>query len=186
MNQTMRNAALVLAGAVLSGCAVAQAEQQAVRAEIRTVKARKLAPEFRLLDARKKQMALSGFRGKVVLLNFWATECGGCRIEIPYFAEFDEKYRSKGFQVVGLSMDVSYEGLKGPEAAWAKINPFVETHHLAFPILLADDAVEKAYRVEALPATYLLDRNGRVAAVYIGLVDKADVETNVKTLLAEH
>src|ERR1700690_1139888 len=168
----MRNPAILLVGALLFGCATAIAEQPAVRAEIQTLKERKLAPEFRLVNARKKEMALSDFRGKVVLLNFWATECGGCRVEIPYFAEFDEKYRSKGFEAVGLCMDISYEGLKGPEEAWARVNPFVKSHRLTFPILMADDAVEKAYGVESLPSTYLLDRKGRVAVVYVGLVDK--------------
>ena len=182
----MRNAALVLTGTLLFGCTLGIAEQPAVRAEIRPVKERTLAPEFRLVNANKKGQSLSDFRGKVVLLNFWATECGGCRVEIPYFAEFDEKYRSKGFQALGLSMDISYEGLKGAEEAWARVNPFVKNHRLPFPILMADDRVEKAYRIESLPSTYLLDRKGHVAAFYVGLVDKIDVETNIKTLLAEH
>ena len=161
MNKIMRNPALLLVGALLFGYAAAIAEQPAVRAQIQTVKERELAPEFWLVNARKKKMALSDFRGKVVLLNFWATECGGCRVEIPYFTEFDEKYRSRGFQPVGLSMDISYEGLKGPEEAWARVNPFVKNRRVTFPILMADDAVEKAYRVESLPSTYLLDRKGR-------------------------
>jgi len=62
----------------------------------------------------------------------------------------------------------------------------VKNHSLAFPILLADEAVEKAYRIESLPVTYLVDKRGRIAATYTGLVDKADVEANLKALLAEH
>jgi peroxiredoxin len=186
VNKIMRNAAIISVGVLLFGCAIAIAEQPAVRAMIQPVKERKLAPAFRLSNATKKEIPLSSFRGKVVLLNFWATECGGCRVEIPYFAEFDERYRSKGFQAVGVSLDIPYDGLKGPEEAWAKVNPFVKNHSLAFPILLADDAVEKAYRIESLPVTYLVDKRGRIAATYTGLVDKADVEANLKALLAEH
>jgi len=185
VNKITRNAALLLVGALPFKCITAIAEQPVVRARIQVVKERKPAPEFRLMDARKNEMTLSDFRGEVVLLNFWATACGACRIEIPYFAEFDRRFRANGFQAAGLALDISYEGLKGPEEAWARVNPFVKNHRLAFPILMADDAVEKAYRIESLPSTYMLDRKGRVAAVYIGLVDKADVETNIKTLLAE-
>ena len=184
MNKIVRNAALSLAVCLLPGHG-AIAEQPAVKAAIQNVKERKPAAQFRLPDARNKAVSLSAFRGKVVLVNFWATECGGCRIEIPYFEEFDRKYRSSGFEAVGLSMDVAYEGLKGPAEAWERVNPFVRQHGLTFPVLLADDAVEKAYKVESLPSTYLLDRKGRVAATYIGLVDKTDVERNIRTLVAE-
>lgn len=184
MNRIMRNVAFSLVVCLLPGHGV-MAEQPAVRAAISAVRERKPAPQFRLFNARNKAVALSAFRGKVVLVNFWATECGGCRVEIPYFAEFDERYRSAGFMVVGVSMDVAYEDLKGSGQAWARINPFVQQHKLAFPILLADDAAEKAYKVQSLPATYLLDRKGRIAALYAGLVDKADVEANLRMLLAE-
>jgi thiol-disulfide isomerase/thioredoxin len=185
MKKIVTNAAMLSIGALVLEGLAAIAAPPAVRAVLQPEKDRKPAPEFRLLNARKKKVDLSHFRGKVVLVNFWATECGGCRTEIPYFAEFDGKYRSRGFQAIGLDMDISYEALKGPEEAWAKVNSFVKDHRLAYPILLTDDSVEKAYRVESLPATYLLDRKGRVAAVYVGLVDKADVEANLRTLLGE-
>lgn len=164
---------------------MATAAQPTVRAVVQPIRERKPASEFRLLDATKSPVSLSRFRGKVVLVNFWATECGGCRTEIPYFAEFDGKYRSKGVEILGLSMDISYENLKGPEDAWARVNPFVQSHRLAFPILMADDAVGKAWHIESMPATYLIDRQGRIAASYIGIVDKSDVETNLSQLLAE-
>lgn len=186
MKNTLRTTTVLSAGMLLLACTEGIAEQRSVRATLQPASERKPAPPFRLANALKKQIALSGFRGKVVLVNFWATECGGCRTEIPYFAEFDQKYRSKGFQAIGLSMDISYEGLQGPEAAWAKIDPFVKSHRLAYPILLADDAAEKTWRIESLPTTCLVDREGRIAATYVGVVDKADVEANIKILLAEH
>ena len=172
--------------ALLFACAHMMGEQPAVRAAIPLPKERKLALAFRLAEASGKERPLSQFRGRVVLLNFWATECGGCKVELPYFMAFDRAYRSRGLQVVGVSMELFYEdNLKGPAAAWARVSPFVKEHGIEYPILMADDAVNRAYRVESMPATYLIDKHGRIAATYIGVVDKADVEKNIKALLIE-
>src|SRR6478735_7091875 len=110
MTNAMRVHSLLFVLAI--GGAVALAQQPAVRAEIAPVAARKPAPAFRLADQSSKQVALSKFRGRVVLLNFWATECGGCKEELPYFIEFDRTFPSKQFEVVGVSMDIPYEDLK--------------------------------------------------------------------------
>jgi hypothetical protein len=82
-------------------------------------------------------------------------------------------------------MDIPYEQLKSAREAWALVNPFVQKQRIGYPILMADDAVMKAYDVTALPATYLIDKKGRVAAVYLGKVDKRDVETNLRGLIRE-
>lgn len=171
--------------ALLLGQGTAIAADPGVRAVLKAEKDREQAPAFRLPDASGRSVPLSDYRGKVVLLNFWATECGGCRVEIPWFIEFDRAYKSKGFQVLGASMDIVYEGLKGPEEGWARVKPFVTAHKVSYPILMADDQTTKAYRVDALPTTYLIDKRGRIAATYTGLVDKADVESNLQTLLRE-
>jgi thiol-disulfide isomerase/thioredoxin len=145
-----------------------------------------MAPALRLLDASGKAETLLDYRGKVVLLDFWATECGGCRIEIPWYMEFERAYNDKGLAVVGVSMDILYENLKGAEEAWGKVKPFVEAQKVNYPILMGDDPVTKAYAINALPATYLIDKKGRIATTYIAvLADKDDVEANIKTLLAE-
>ena len=128
---------------------------------------------------------LSAFRGKVVALNLWATECGGCKLEIPWFIGFEHAYAARGFDVVGLSMDVQYESLKDAAEGWSRVTPYVQSHHVNYPILMADETVVKAYRITALPATYLIDRRGRVAAKYAVVVDKDDIERHIKTLLAE-
>src|SRR5947209_2151304 len=107
MKKTMRVAAVIPSAALLVLCATAMANAAAVRATLQPIQERKAAPAFRLENARHEEVPLSSLRGKVVLLNFWATECGGCRVEIPYFAEFDEKYRTKGFEAVGVSLDIS-------------------------------------------------------------------------------
>ena len=96
--------------ALLLGQGVAlAAEPPGVRAVIQVAKDRKSAPAFRLPDASGREVSLSKYRGKIVLLDFWATECGGCRVEIPWFMEFDRSYKSKGLDVVGVSMDILYE-----------------------------------------------------------------------------
>jgi peroxiredoxin len=146
---------------------------------------RTAAPAFRLHNAAGKSISLSSLRGRVVLLNFWATECGGCKFELPYFAEFDQEYRAQGLRTLGISMELFYQDLAKEADGWARVNPFVRDHRIDYPILMADEATSKAYHVEVMPATWLIDKKGRVAARYIGIVDKADVEANFKLLLAE-
>ena len=75
--------------------------------------------------------------------------------------------------------------LKGPAEAWSLVNPFVEAHKVDYPILMGDGGITKRYSVNALPVTYLIDRRGLIAATYAGVVDRANIEANIKTLLAE-
>jgi peroxiredoxin len=147
---------------------------------------RKVAPAFQLKTEDGTNTALSDYRGKVVLLNFWATDCGGCVIEIPSIIDIEKAYKEKGFTVVGVSMDISYEDLKNADEAWAMVKPFIARHGVNYPIAMGDDAVSKAYALNTFPATYLIDQSGRIAASYIGvLIDKETVSANVKSLLAE-
>ena len=157
-----------------------------VRASIPPDHERKSPPVFRLLDASGRAISLSRFRGKVVLLNFWATECGGCKVEIPWFMEFARDYKANGLDVVGVSIDILYENLKNAAEGWSRVTPWVQSHHVNYPVLMGDEELTKAYRITALPMTYLIDRHGRVAVEYLGLVDKGDVARNVNALLREH
>lgn len=137
----------------------------------------KLAPNFTLKNAEGKDVSLSDFRGKVVVLNFWATWCGPCQIEIPWFIQFEQKYRSKGLEIVGVSMD---------EDGWKVIKPFVREHHVNYPILLGDETVATLYGgLDALPTTYILDRQGRIAyPPHIGLVAKSEYLNEIESLLS--
>jgi peroxiredoxin len=159
--------------------------QHDVHAVLVAPSARKPAPAFHLMDASGKVMQVSSYRGKAVLVNFWATDCGGCRLEIPWFIELQQAYQEKGFTAVGISADISYEDLKNADEAWSRVKPFVQEHHLNYPILMGNDAVLKSYAVQVFPATYLIDKSGRLAASYIGVVSKDDVEAKIKKLLAE-
>jgi peroxiredoxin len=167
----------------IAACSLAHAAD--TRATLNPEADRKPAPDFVLLNASGKPVSLSSFKGKPLLLDLWATDCGGCVKEIPAFIEIHHAFTSKGLAVVGISMDILYEDLKGPAQAWSLVNPFVKTHKVDYPILMGDDGITKRYSVEVLPVTYLIDRRGRIAATYIGVVDKANVEENIRALLAE-
>jgi len=170
--------------ALMLGAGYARAaDPSAVRAMLQPARQRKPAPAFVLTDVAGKKVKLFDYHGRVLLLNFWATECGGCRLEIPYFIEFAQEFTHKDVAVVGVSVDILYENLRDSNEGWGRVEPFVHTHKVNYPILMCDDPVTKLYGVSALPATYLIDKKGRIAATYLGLVDKNDVEKNIKTLL---
>ena len=138
---------------------------------------RKAAPDFVLEDASGKTAKLEEYRGKVVLLDFWATWCTGCKKEIPWFSEFQKTYGPKGFAVVGVSMD---------EDGWKVLRPFLAEHQIPYRMLLGDEATSKRYGIESLPDTFLIDRKGKIAAAYKAvLVDKDNVEAQIKTLVSE-
>jgi len=156
-----------------------------IRVAVERQAARKPAPDFVLRDASGNSVSLSSFKGKPLLLDLWATKCGGCVKEIPSFIEIHHIYAGRGLAVVGISMDILYEDLKGPAEAWSLVNPFVAAHKVDYPVLMGDDGIAKRYSVNALPVTYLIDRRGLIAATYVGIVDRTNIEANIKTLLAE-
>lgn len=159
--------------------------QKPIRAALIAATDREAAPPFQLADGSGKAVRLADFRGQPLVVNLWATTCGGCQAELPEFVRLDRNCRAKGLSIVGVSMDVMYEDLKSAADGWAHVKPFAAQRGLRYTIVLDDGSVEKAYKVTALPATYLIDRDGRIAAAYVGVVDAADLEANVNALLAE-
>ncbi len=137
---------------------------------------RKPAPDFTLQDANGNSVKLSDYRGKVVLLNFWATWCGPCTVEIPWFVEFEQQYKSKGLEVIGVSMD---------EEGWPAIKPFVAEHKMNYRVLLGTDSVSDLYGgIDSLPTTFIIDRNGKFAfSPHIGLAGKDEYLNEIQTLL---
>lgn len=131
---------------------------------------------FTLKDIAGKDVKLSSYKGKVVLLNFWATWCGPCKIEIPWFNEFQQKYQGRGFVVVGISADDTVEQLK----------PFVAQYKMAYPVLVGlgrDDVQEALGPVWGLPTTLLINREGKVCQRHMGLVKKEEFEKGILGLL---
>ena len=160
--------------------------QQDVHAGLILPANRKPAPAFQLVTENGTKTQISDYRGKVVLLNFWATDCGGCVLEIPSFIELENAYKGKGFTAIGISMDISYESLKDANEAWGRVRPFIAKHGVNYPIAMGNDAISKAYALNAFPATYLIDKSGKIAVAYVGVVvEKDNVATNIKSLLSE-
>jgi peroxiredoxin len=149
-------------------------DQVGVRAALQTPNQRNPAPKISLQDASGKTIDLNQYRGTVVLLDFWATWCHGCGEEIPWFSELHRKYGAKGLTVVGVSMDAD---------GWKVVKPFIKSTHIPYTILLGNDGTGKLYGIEGLTDTFLIDREGRIAAAYRGLVDKHDIETNIEKML---
>lgn len=170
-------AAICLAAASITTPPSQGAGAAGIRAPLKGEGDRKLAPIFELQDRFGKSVKTSDYRGKVLLLNFWATWCGGCKVEIPWFQEFESTLGPGEFAILGVSVD---------EEGWAAVKPYVEKTGVTYRMVLADKSTANDYSVTSMPATFLIDRKGRIAATYIGLVDRTDMETNIKAVLAEH
>ncbi|HWG87004.1 MAG TPA: TlpA disulfide reductase family protein [Candidatus Acidoferrales bacterium] len=137
---------------------------------------RKPAPAIELEDSLGKTATLVQYRGRVVVLDFWATWCHGCKQEIPWFAEFHQKYASKGLVVIGVSLD---------EDGWKVVKPFIETAKVPYRIVLGSNATATLYGIRSMPDTFLIDRQGRLAATYNGMVDRDNIDKNIQAMLAE-
>jgi peroxiredoxin len=137
---------------------------------------RKMAPDFTLNDSNGTSIKLSDYKGKVVLLNFWATWCHGCGTEIPWFIEYENKYKDSGLAIIGASMD---------DDGWKVVKPFVEEKKMNYPVVLCNADLCKQYGVDALPVTVLIDREGKIVASYAGVVDRAACEAKIQSLLKD-
>lgn len=158
-------------------CLASTASGQGANGVIKPANERKAAPEFALQDSFGRQANLRGYRGKVVVLDFWATWCHGCQEEIPWFAAFERKYAKQAFAVIGVSLD---------DEGWKVVRPFIEKASVPYRIVLGDDATAKAYAIGNMPDTFLLDKYGRIAATYVGMVDRNSLEKNIETLLSQN
>jgi len=163
--------AAVVAGTLFIGCSSGVRAAESVKPE----KDRHPAVDFTLKDADGKTVKLSDYKGKVVLLDFFATWCGPCKIEIPWFMEFERKHKDRGFSVLGVSMD---------DEGWEVVKPFLQDLNVNYRVVIGNDFTAQAYGgVDALPTTFLIDREGRIAAVHVGLAGKKDFENGIEKLL---
>ena len=164
----------IMLGCVIHGCS-SPSSHSVKAASLKPHKERNPAPDFNLKDADGKPVRLSDYKGKVVLLDFWATWCGPCKIEIPWFMEFERRNKDRGFAVIGVSMD---------EEGWDAVKPFINHLAINYRILMGNDATAQAYGgIDALPTAFLIDRDGKVAAVHQGLVSKREFEDGIEQLL---
>jgi peroxiredoxin len=134
-----------------------------------------LAPDFTLESLDGKSMRLSDLRGKAVLLNFWATWCTPCKIEMPWFVEMQRQYGAQGLQIVGVAMD---------DASKEDIAKFAKDMGVNYPILIGKEAVGDEYGgVPALPETFFIGRDGKIVDKILGLKGKGDIEEDIKRAL---
>jgi thiol-disulfide isomerase/thioredoxin len=140
------------------------------------MKVGELAPDFTRTDFGNKQLKLSDHRGKLVLLNFWATWCPPCREEMPLFSRWQSEHQDKGLQVIGVSLD--------DDAALAK--EFLAEYPVTYPVVMGDVKLAETFGgVLGLPLSYLIDAQGRVVARYQGEADLARMEAKIRELLAQ-
>jgi thiol-disulfide isomerase/thioredoxin len=133
-----------------------------------------LAPDFSLPQLSGQQLHLSEYRGKLVLLDFWATWCDPCREEIPHFVELQNKYRDQGLQIVGISMD------DGPEP----VRDFYQSFKMNYPVVMGNATTGELYGgVLGLPIAFLIGRDGRIYSKHIGATDIGVFEREITTLL---
>jgi len=136
-----------------------------------------LAPDFELPALDGGNLKLSDLRGKAVLLNFWATYCGPCKVEMPWFVELQKEYGPQGFQIVGVAMD---------DASKEDVAKFAKEMGVNYPILLGKDSVADSYGgVNVLPTTFFVDRNGKLIAREFGLQSRSVFVDNIKKALSQ-
>jgi cytochrome c biogenesis protein CcmG/thiol:disulfide interchange protein DsbE len=147
----------------------------------------KPAPPFTLEDLNGMKLSLSSYKGKAVLINFWATWCAPCKIETPWLIELRNQYAAQGFEVLGISMDDIDRGdLQKLSDEKRQIARFVQQEHMPYPVLIDADSLSTPYGgLDSLPTSYFVDRNGIVIAAQLGLTSKAEIEANIKKALGD-
>ena len=147
-----------------------------VGAELFPLKIGDPAPDFTavaLADSVTKHV--DDYKGEVVLLNIWATWCGPCRVEMPWFVELQERYRKRGLTMIGVSLD---------DDGWTSVRPFAAAQHVTYPLAIGDGRVARAFGgIDVLPSTFIVDRSGRIAVAHEGLVPKETYEQEIAALL---
>lgn len=162
--------AVVVAGMLYFGLHMARRAGGHPRITTATV-----APDFALESLDGKSVRLSDLRGKAVLLNFWATWCVPCKIEMPWFVELQQQYGAQGLQIVGVAMD---------DASKEDIAKFAKNMGVNYPILIGKEAVGDEYGgVPALPETFFIGRDGKIVDKIMGLKGKAEIEDDIKKAL---
>jgi peroxiredoxin len=135
------------------------------------------APDFTLPDMKGKSIQLSSFKGKAVVVDFWATWCGPCKIEMPWLVDLQKKYGPQGLQILGVAMD---------DADDETIQEFARKMGVNYPVLKGTEAVADQYGgLDGLPATFFVDRSGKIVDVAFGLVSQSVIEDSIKRALEQ-
>jgi cytochrome c biogenesis protein CcmG/thiol:disulfide interchange protein DsbE len=149
----------------------------------------KMAPAFALEDMSGKKVSLASYRGKAVLINFWATWCAPCKIETPWLVELRNKYAGQGFEILGI--DAEGDDLKADDTVgWTKnkaaVAKFVQQEKMPYPVLINGDSLSTPYGgLDELPTSFFVNRKGTVVAAQLGLTSESDIEGNIKKALGQ-
>ncbi len=136
----------------------------------------KAAPDFTLKTLDGKTLRLSDLRGKTVVLNFWATWCPPCKVELPWFVDLQKQYGSQGLEIVGISED---------EGGKEKVAQFAKEMGVNYTIAVDDNSVSTKYGdVEDLPTTFYINRDGKIVEYAMGLLDRSEIEQKMKSALS--
>jgi thiol-disulfide isomerase/thioredoxin len=131
---------------------------------------------WKLQDVNGKTVSSADFKGKIVVLDFWATWCSPCRAEIPGFIELQKEYGKNGVAIIGASVDGADE--------LAAVKKFAERFGINYPVVLADQETVRAFGgVDVIPTTFIIDRDGRIVSRHMGFTEKAELEKEIKMLL---
>ena len=181
----------ILLGAMLwvttnfSGCHTGGASVSTAGSQVKDANGNKpMEPDVTFKDLDGKDVTLASLKGKVVIVNFWATWCDPCREEIPWLIEFQQKYADKGFTFVGVATD---------EEGKSVVQPFVQTTNfnvnghptlMNYPIVLGGDDIEAKFGgLLGLPTSIVISRDGKIQKKYIGIANRASLEKDIQALL---
>jgi peroxiredoxin len=149
----------------------------ATSADLAPISARRTTSDFTLTDSAGASVKLSDYKGRVVLLDFWATWCHGCKEEIPWYMNLQNKYKESGLSVVGVSLD---------DDGWKSVKPFLAEQKVNYTVVVGKwDEMARRFGFDQLPVALLIDREGRIADSHTGMIDKDAFEKEIQVLLKE-